>query len=109
MTKPKSREKAEKMAKEIVKEWYLDCIRCDRLVNAIADALTPQLELLAECERALALYCPPEFETATETFEPAGYDKGDCAGCGTRKDEHSMRLSPHQQLSLLAKIKEVGK
>jgi len=35
-----------------------------------------------------ALYCPPEVETATGTFDPAGYDENDCAGCGCPRWEH---------------------
>jgi len=33
--------------------------------------------------------CPPEFETATDVFEPSGEPYTDtCAGCGTSKSEH---------------------
>jgi hypothetical protein len=34
------------------------------------------------------LRCPPEFQTATGFFEPAGYDKNDCAGCGCSQQMH---------------------
>jgi hypothetical protein len=36
----------------------------------------------------LVLLCPPELETATGVFDPAGYDPGDCAGCGAARGEH---------------------
>lgn len=35
------------------------------------------------------LQCPADVETATKTFDPAGYDPNDCAGCGCSKEEHS--------------------
>lgn len=34
------------------------------------------------------LRCPPDVETATGTFEPAGYHPQDCAGCGLPKSAH---------------------
>ena len=33
-------------------------------------------------------WCPPDVETATGIFDPAGYDENDCAGCGSRFEEH---------------------
>lgn len=35
-----------------------------------------------------ALLCPQEFETATGSFDPAGYDPLDCAVCGCPKSDH---------------------
>ena len=37
----------------------------------------------------MALQCPPEFESATGTFDPSGYDGNTCAGCGTVKARHT--------------------
>lgn len=95
MTKPQSREKAEKIASKMVEERYSDCIspvvfRCECLVNVIADALTPQLELLAECERVL------------QPFLRENVIKGK-AGLYIAADRF------HQLAALIAKIKEVGK
>lgn len=37
----------------------------------------------------MALQCPPEYESATGTFDPAGYDDSICAGCGMPKARHT--------------------
>lgn len=34
------------------------------------------------------LFCPPEIESATGVFDPAGYDTNACAGCGAAKELH---------------------
>lgn len=34
------------------------------------------------------LLCPAEVASTTETFDPAGYDKNDCAGCGVSRQGH---------------------
>jgi hypothetical protein len=35
--------------------------------------------------------CPDDVESASLIFDPTGYDKNDCAGCGCKKTEHRMR------------------
>lgn len=37
------------------------------------------------------LLCPPEWQSGSGHFDPAGYDAGDCAACGQRKSQHVRR------------------
>jgi hypothetical protein len=59
----------------------------DWAVAALAEHINPS------DEPDETLMCPAEYETATDHFDPAGYNANDCAGCGMPKSQHRKAAS----------------